>query len=51
MAEAVSDAVQEQSKGQPISTYVNQNFVKALEEMGFSKNASEKALFMTMSQG
>ena len=34
-------------QGIPISDKVNQTDAKALQEMGFSKNVSEKALFMT----
>lgn len=42
---------EEASQGQPITSYVKGDIVKQLEEMGFSKHASEKALFMTMSSG
>ena len=38
-------------QGTPITSYVKQDIVKQLEDMGFSKHASEKALFMTMSKG
>ena len=37
-----------QSKGEPISKYVKQDLVAQIVDMGFSKDASEKALFMTM---
>ena len=30
---------------------MNQEYVKQLEEMGFSKIVAEKALFMTQAQG
>lgn len=43
--------LQEESKttenSQPISSMVNQEFSKELQEMGFSKNVSEKSLFFT----
>ena len=42
---------EEQPKGQPITSFVKQDMVNTLMEMGFTKNASEKALFMTMSSG
>jgi len=41
----------EAPEGKPVTSYVKQEVVKQLEEMGFSKHASEKALFMTMSKG
>ena len=41
----------EENKGEPVTAYVKQDLVKQLEEMGFSKNASEKALFMTQASG
>ena len=43
--------VEEENKGTPITSYVKQDVVKQLEEMGFSKHASEKALFMTQQNG
>ena len=44
-------AKEEAPTGKPITSFVKQEFVKQLEEMGFSKHASEKALFMNMSKG
>jgi len=38
-------------EGKSISTFVNQTHVSTLVEMGFSKDSSEKALFMTQSKG
>ena len=38
-------------KGQPISGMVNQTDAKALQDMGFSKNVSEKALLLTSNKG
>ena len=40
-----------EQEGQSISTFVNQEYVKQLMEMGFSKNVSEKALFFTLATG
>jgi hypothetical protein len=34
-------------EGESIGKYVNQQYAKTLQEMGFSKIVSEKALFMT----
>jgi uncharacterized UBP type Zn finger protein len=42
----VNEEVKKELEGQSISNHVNQELVKQLLEMGFSKNASEKALFM-----
>lgn len=49
-ADGAADEKKE-SQGTAITSYVKQDVVKQLEEMGFSKHASEKALFMTMSKG
>lgn len=45
------EPAKEEAQGKPITSYVKQDIVKQLEEMGFSKHASEKALFMTLSKG
>jgi len=47
------EAEQESKKqeSQSISSYVNQEHVKTLMEMGFSKAVAEKALFLIMHQG
>ena len=48
------DAPENKEEEQPtesISTYVNQEYVKQLMEMGFSKSVAEKSLFFTLSQG
>ena len=42
---------QKEEAGESISGYVNQEYVKQLMEMGFSKIVAEKALFMTLSHG
>ncbi len=42
----VNEEVKKEIEGESISKHVNQELVKQLLEMGFSKNASEKALFM-----
>jgi len=51
--QAALDAVAQEEKveekkpeGESISSYVKQNVVEQLMAMGFTKNASEKALFM-----
>lgn len=50
--QVIADHEAEKSQeGESISTYVNQEYVKQLLEMGFSKTVSEKALFMTLAQG
>ena len=38
----------EEPKGQSISSYVKQDLVKQIMEMGFGKDAAEKALFMNL---
>jgi len=38
-------------QGQPITSFVKSDLVKQIMDMGFSKDASEKALFMTLSKG
>ena len=45
------DEAEKAQEGESISTYVNQEYVKQLLEMGFSKTVAEKALFMTLAQG
>lgn len=40
---------EEAPKGKPISDLVNKDMAKELEDMGFSKNAREKALLLTSS--
>lgn len=37
--------------GEPVSRYVKSENVKVLMDMGFSKEASEKALFMNIAKG
>ncbi len=37
-----------EQEGQSISTFVNQEYVNQLIEMGFPKNVAEKALFFTL---
>jgi len=46
-----AESQNEAPEGKPVTSYVKQDVVKQLEEMGFSKHAPEKALFMTMSKG
>ncbi|MFM7851004.1 MAG: hypothetical protein ACKO96_03605 [Flammeovirgaceae bacterium] len=41
----VNEEMKKDVEGESISKYVNQDVLKQLLEMGFSKNASEKALF------
>lgn len=45
------DKVDEEPKGEPITKFVKQDNVKQLMDMGFSKDASEKALFMVLAKG
>lgn len=49
--QVIADHEKEQQEGESISGYVNQEYVKQLLEMGFSKIVAEKALFMTLAQG
>jgi len=47
----IADHEAEQSQGESISGYVNQEYANQLIEMGFSKIVAEKALFMTLALG
>lgn len=49
--QVIADHAAEQAQGESISGYVNQEYVKQLLEMGFSKIVAEKALFMTLANG
>lgn len=42
----VNEEMKKDVESESISKYVNQDVLKQLLEMGFSKNASEKALFL-----
>jgi len=42
---------EQEEGGMSISGYVNQEYVKQLMEMGFSKEVSEKALFFNLAKG
>ena len=42
------EQMKEEPKGESISSYVKQDLVKQIMEMGYSKDVSEKALFMNL---
>ena len=45
------DADTELPTGKPVTPYIKADLAKQLIDMGFSKNSSEKALFMVISKG